>query len=53
MLPGGNKMIQLDAITDLKGNAMQEVPGGGYRVSIPLETDASAEDVKMGLMIRH
>jgi len=53
MLPGGNKMIQLDAITDLKGNAMQEVPGGGYRVIIPLETDTSVEDVKMGLMIRH
>ena len=34
--PEGNKEITLDYIEDLKGQQMDEVPGGGYQVRIPL-----------------
>ena len=53
MLPGGNQMIEVESIEDEKGRAMTEVPGGGYRVHVNLQTAAPIEDVKMGLMIRH
>ncbi len=36
ILPTGNRMITLDGMQDLKGNPMQEAPGGGYQVRIPL-----------------
>ena len=53
MLPKGNKTFNLESIEDLKGNAMNEVPGGSYRVKVPLNIDASVDDMKMGLLIRH
>jgi len=34
--PTGNHEITLNYIEDLKGNSMDEVPGGGYQVRIPL-----------------
>jgi len=34
--PTGNQMIQLDHIENLDGIPMQEAPGGGYQVRIPL-----------------
>ncbi len=34
--PGGNHELQLQHMEDLYGNAMQEAPGGGYQVRIPL-----------------
>ena len=32
----GNQTITLEHIIDMKGNPMEEVPGGGYQVQIPL-----------------
>jgi putative protease len=34
---------------DMDGNPMEEAPGGGYRVQIPLEE----QDCKMGLLARY
>jgi len=34
--PEGNRQFRLEAMDDLEGNPMQEAPGGGYRVRIPL-----------------
>jgi putative protease len=34
--PGGNRTVRLDHIENLHGEAMQEVPGGGYEIRIPL-----------------
>ena len=34
--PQGNQIITLDSMEDLKGNKMDEAPGGGYQVRIPL-----------------
>jgi len=34
--PEGNHPFHLEAMEDLDGNPMQEAPGGGYRVRIPL-----------------
>ena len=36
ILPGGNQTIKLEKMEDLKGNPMNEAPGGGYQVRIPL-----------------
>jgi len=36
ILPSGNKMIELEKMEDLNGNSMNEAPGGGYQVRIPL-----------------
>jgi putative protease len=36
MTPQGNRLFTLEGMADLKGHAMQEAPGGGYRVQIPL-----------------
>ncbi|MBD3671061.1 MAG: U32 family peptidase C-terminal domain-containing protein, partial [Gammaproteobacteria bacterium] len=36
LLPEGNQPLVLDRIESRKGEAMQEVPGGGYEVLIPL-----------------
>jgi len=49
VLPQGNRDFTLERMEDLKGNAMKEVPGGGYRVRIPI---ASA-DYSMGLLARY
>ena len=34
--PQGNHIITLDSMEDLKGNKMDEAPGGGYQVRFPL-----------------
>ncbi|MDD5276609.1 MAG: tRNA 5-hydroxyuridine modification protein YegQ [Methylovulum sp.] len=36
ILPEGNRNITLDHMEDKYGNVMQEAPGGGYEVKIPL-----------------
>jgi len=36
ILPCGNQTIRLEHMEDLQGNPMQEAPGGGYEVRIPL-----------------
>lgn len=47
--PQGNKEITLDYIEDLKGKQMDEVPGGGYQVRIPLPQ----ADYQQGLLARY
>lgn len=49
VLPQGNRDFKLERMEDLKGHPMQEVPGGGYRVRIPVET----KDYSMGLLARY
>lgn len=46
--PQGNRRFQLEQIEDLHGNAMQEVPGGGWEVRIK----APEGDYEMGLLTR-
>ena len=36
ILPGGNQTITLQHMENLKGEKMQEVPGGGHQIRIPL-----------------
>lgn len=36
LTPSGNHLFKLQEIEDLYGKAMDEVPGGGYKVRIPL-----------------
>ncbi|MBT3012467.1 MAG: tRNA 5-hydroxyuridine modification protein YegQ [Candidatus Thiodiazotropha sp. (ex Lucina pensylvanica)] len=38
MTPGGNHSFVLERMEDQNGNAMQEAPGGGYRVRVALPT---------------
>ncbi|MCW8855480.1 MAG: tRNA 5-hydroxyuridine modification protein YegQ [Gammaproteobacteria bacterium] len=47
--PSGNKEIILDSMQDMNGNAMNEAPGGGYQVRIPLP-ESMAE---LGLIARY
>ena len=49
ILPAGNRSFRLTSMLDMNGNAMQEVPGGGYRVQIPFDDD----DLAMGLLARN
>jgi putative protease len=49
ILPDGNHTFRLEEMHDMDGRLMQEVPGGGYRVQIPLE----ARDYAMGLLARN
>ncbi len=49
VLPQGNRDFKLERMEDLKGHSMQEVPGGGYRVRIPVKT----KDYSMGLLARY
>jgi putative protease len=48
ILPGGNRTFRLAEMLDLDGNRLQEVPGGGYRVRIPME----GTDLHLGLLAR-
>jgi len=48
ILPAGNQTIRLERMEDLKGNPMQEAPGGGYQVRIPLPP----ADYRRGLVAR-
>jgi putative protease len=47
--PAGNQEITLDHIEDLQGKEMEEVPGGGYQVRIPLPQ----ADYTQGLLARY
>jgi putative protease len=49
ILPGGNRTFRLENMLDMDGNPMQEAPGGGYRVQIPLD----GQDHEMGLLARY
>ncbi len=49
ILPGGNHTLTLEHIEDLKGHAMDEVPGGGYQIRIPLPE----ADYRHGLIARN
>ena len=49
ILPGGNRTFRLAQMLDLHGNHMQDAPGGGYQVQIPLE----GPDLAMGLLARN
>jgi putative protease len=49
ILPGGNRTFRLENMFDMDGNPMEEAPGGGYRVQIPLDE----QDCKMGLLARY
>jgi putative protease len=49
ILPGGNRTFRLEKMFDLDGHPMEEAPGGGYRVQIPLD----GQDYTMGLLARN
>jgi len=49
ILPTQNKKFILEHVEDMKGNAMQEVPGGGHRICIPLDVG----EYEMGLLARN
>ena len=49
ILPNGNQTITLQHMENLKGEEMQEVPGGGYQIRIPLP----AADYDKGLLARN
>lgn len=47
--PSGNTDIFLGSMEDLKGNAMNEAKGGGYKIRIPLDKDMA----ERGLIARY
>ncbi len=49
VLPGGNRSFILEAMEDLQGRPVEEAPGGGHRVRIPL----GAGEYALGLLARH
>ena len=49
ILPTQNRKFILEHVEDMKGRSMQEVPGGGHRIRIPLEEGEYA----MGLLARN
>ena len=49
ILPGGNRTFRLENMFDMDGNPMEEAPGGGYQVQIPLDE----QDYNMGLLARY
>jgi len=55
LLPDGNRSEPVAEIRSLKGEAMNEVPGGGYRVRMRLPEGAAAfgDRLKYGLIARH
>jgi putative protease len=48
VLPAGNRSFRLADMRDMDGKTMREVPGGGYRVQIPLDGPVP----EMGLLAR-
>jgi len=46
--PAGNHRFVVDGLEDLEGNALAEVPGGGWRVRLRLP----AREVRLGLLTR-
>ncbi|MCG5516743.1 MULTISPECIES: tRNA 5-hydroxyuridine modification protein YegQ [Ectothiorhodospira] len=49
MTPAGSREVVLDAITGREGLPVEQAPGAGHRVSIPLPPG----DYHMGLILRH
>jgi putative protease len=49
ILPGGNHTFRLETMLDMDGIPMNEAPGSGYRVQIPLDR----QDFEMGLLARY
>ncbi|MDH5360446.1 MAG: U32 family peptidase C-terminal domain-containing protein, partial [Gammaproteobacteria bacterium] len=49
MLPSGNVPLQLESIETLRGAPMEEVPGGGYEVRIPMPKG----DYQLGLIAKN
>jgi putative protease len=49
ILPEGNRDLVLEAMEDRAGNALQEAPGGGWEVRIPLPAEAASH----GLIARY
>jgi putative protease len=49
MAPSGNRLVTLEGMQDRQGNAMDEAPGGGYVVRIPLPQG----DYRMALVTRN
>jgi putative protease len=49
MAPSGNRLVTLEGMQDRQGNPMDEAPGGGYVVRIPLPPG----DYRMGLITRN
>lgn len=49
MSPEGNRLVTLEGMQDVNGNAMDEAPGGGYTVRIPLPPG----DYEKGLITRN
>ncbi|HEY9051493.1 MAG TPA: tRNA 5-hydroxyuridine modification protein YegQ [Gammaproteobacteria bacterium] len=47
--PSGNINIVLDRMEDMRGNVMEEAPGGGYKIRIPLPESMA----KVGLVARY
>ncbi len=47
--PGGNINLTLEHLEDLQGKTMQKVPGGGYRIRMPLPQ----ADYTMGLLAKN
>ncbi len=48
LTPQGNRRFVLDAMQDTQGNALDEAPGGGWTVRVPLPF----ADVQLGLVTR-
>jgi putative protease len=48
LTPTGNRRFRLQAMQDTKGNAMTEVPGGGWKVRVPLPEPVDS----LGLLTR-
>jgi len=48
LTPGGNASFTLDEMLDNDGNSLQVAPGGGWKVRIPLPTEAA----DFGLLVR-
>jgi U32 family peptidase len=47
--PAGNVNIVLEHMEDLRGNAMNEAPGGGWQIRVPLPESAA----QLGLLARY
>jgi putative protease len=50
ILPEGNRDIIVERMQDMKGQEMQEAPGAGYEVKIPI---SASENAGYGLMARY
>ncbi|PPD37807.1 MAG: U32 family peptidase, partial [Methylomonas sp.] len=49
ILPNGNQDITVETLSDKYGNPMQEAPGGGYEVRVPMPRS----DCQYGLLARY